>query len=171
MDDKEKRGYRYDKSSIQDYGMSKMYEVVSLKSGLKYLGSTTNSLENILHNYKLDKKRYDEGEGSWNEIFVILENDDVDIRLVSLEFCSGKRELDLICTKYLRNHRVEYINIMLYQRLANEFKSDIATGIEDNYVSRYKDLLSSDKFSKYMIQLECARKAKKPAALLECLAK
>ena len=56
MDDKEKRGYRYDKSSIQDYGMSKMYEVVSLKSGLKYLGSTTNSLENILHNYKLDKK-------------------------------------------------------------------------------------------------------------------
>lgn len=171
MEDKEVLGYRYDKSTIKNYGFSKIYEVVSKKLGMKYLGSTTNSLENILHNYMLDKNKYDEDGECFNEVFLLLDSDDVEIKLVSLEFCSGKRELDLKATKYLREHRIEYINILLHQRLANEFKSDIIAGIEDEFVARYKDRLMSDKFVKYLKQLECARTALKPKDLVKCMAK
>jgi hypothetical protein len=171
MEIKEALGYRYDKSTIQNYGFSKIYEVVSKKLGMKYLGSTTNSLENILHNYILDKKKYDEDGYGFNEVYLLLDSDDVEINLVSLEYCSGKRELDLKATKYLRDHRVEYINILLHQRLAGEFKADIIGGVEDKFIARYKDRLMCDKFEKYLKQVECARTALKPSDLAKCLAK
>lgn len=171
MEEKKKLGYRYDERTIQNYGFSKIYEVVSKKLGMKYLGSTTNSLENILHNYVLDKNKYDEDGENFNEVYLLLDSDDVEIKLVSLEFCSCKRELDLKATKYLREHRIEYINILLHQRLASEFKSDIISGIEDKFVERYRDILRCNKFEKYLKQLECARNALKPSDLAKCMAK
>lgn len=171
MEEKKKLGYLYDDSTIKSYLHSKIYEVVSNKLKLKYLGSTTNSLDNILHNYRLDKKRYDDGEVGFNEVFLLLDDADVHIELVENVICSGKRELDLAMTKYLRDHRLEYINICLYQRTSMEFKSDIIAGIEDRFVKKYRSKLGSDKFDKYLAQLECFKGGLTQADLDICMKK
>lgn len=168
MDVKEKLGYRYDRECIQDYNCSKIYEIVSNKLGLKYLSSGTNGLDNIINNYKLDKEYYEKGEGMFNEVFLIIDSDDVNIRLISLECCNNKRELDILFTNFLRSHRIEYINIMLHQRCALDFKNDIINGIEDKYVEKYKGILKCEKFEKYKIKLECAKKSIRKIDILKC---
>jgi hypothetical protein len=77
-----------------DYKNGKIYRLVCNKTGLQYIGSTTQRLSKRLYLHKNGFKRWKEGKCETHvRSFDIIENDDYQIVLIELFPCETKEEL------------------------------------------------------------------------------
>jgi hypothetical protein len=149
-----KSGHKY-ANDIDNYCNGKIIEVISKKSGLKYLLCTTNKIELMIENLKKDYKDYMCGViEKYSEIYEIMKDVDVKIEIVELLPCSSKYEMEVGMTRILRDKRCEYININLYRRKKGEMCEDIISGVEDRYIERYKGVIRCEKFLKYIDEIK-----------------
>lgn len=154
-----KSGHKY-VNDIDNYCNGKIIEVISKKSGLKYLMCTTNKIELMMENLKKDYEDYMCGVlEKYSEIYEIMKDVDVKIEIVELLPCSSKYEMEVGMTRILRVKRCEYININLYRRKKKELCEDIISGIEDRYIDRYKGIMGCEKFVKYMDEIKIIKES------------
>lgn len=146
-------------NDIDKYCNGKIIAVVSIKSGLKYLMCTTNKLEYMLENLNKDYEEYVSGKNErYNEVYEIMKDESVNIELIELVPCGSKYEMEVECSRVLRQNREDYININLYRRKKGEMAEDIISGVEDRFIARYKDVLENEKFTKYVEEINSMKK-------------
>jgi hypothetical protein len=146
-------------NDIDKYCNGKIIAIVSLKSGLKYLMCTTNKLEYMLENLYKDYEEYASGKSDrYSEVYEVMKYGNVKIDLIELVPCGSKYEMEVECSRVLRQNRVDYININLYRRKKSEMVEDILSGVEDRYIARYTDVLENDKFAKYVEEINIMKK-------------
>ena len=157
---KRELGYEYSDDTF-DFSKAKLVEVYSLKSGLRYMTYSANDPENILHNYKKDYEYYMSGECKYLEVYEIMKDgDEVGIRVVKELNCIKKNGVELEMCRYLRMHRLEYININLYARYAAENREDIFSGLEDSFIEKYGEMYKGrDKYEKYLEGVERVKRS------------
>ena len=161
MCDKDSLGYKYEegcrmvcsdsKKEVLDYSRGKIYEIYCDDCDYKYLGGTVNSVEYILNNLICNMRRYDVGDyDKYCEVYEILRYESVKIRVLKDFPCVKKSELDKEVSNILRENRLDYININLYARSIDMMRMDVCSGLELEYIKKYKGVLKCDKFMKYV---------------------
>jgi hypothetical protein len=84
-----------DKIKTSDYSQGKIYKIVCNKTGLIYIGSTCNTLDERLKQHEYDCKRYlDKKSNKFvSSIYVIISND-YKMELIENYSCNHKKELE-----------------------------------------------------------------------------
>jgi hypothetical protein len=84
-----------DKTDKTDYSQGKIYKIVCNKTGLIYIGSTCNTLEERLKGHEYDCKRYlDKKSNKFISSIYVIFNNNYNIELIENFPCSNKQELE-----------------------------------------------------------------------------
>jgi hypothetical protein len=105
---------------MPDYQLSKVYQIVCLTTGQKYIGSTTQkNLALRLAGHNAHFKRWKNGNHHFVTSFTILEQGNYQIELIEAYPCNSKDELNAREGHYIRT--VECINKNIAGRTITEW--------------------------------------------------
>jgi predicted nucleic-acid-binding protein len=110
----------------------KVYQIVCLTTGEKYIGSTTQSLGKRLSGHKSDYKRWKNGVDHFVSSFTILERDNYQIEL--LEECPNYKERERF---YIEN--TVCVNLLVVGRTNKEWREENKETILEKHKEHYKD--------------------------------
>lgn len=102
------------------YSNAKIYKIVCRKTGLVYLGSTTNPyLSRRLGQHHSDYKRHLEGKTNYRTSFKIIEGGDFFIELIEIVECNSRDELNKRERYWIEN--TECVNKQIPTRTRKEY--------------------------------------------------
>jgi small-conductance mechanosensitive channel len=105
---------------MPDYQLSKVYQIVCLTTGQKYIGSTTQkNLALRLAGHRKDYNRWKRDNGNFVSSYPIIERDNYQIELIEAYPCNSKDELNAREGHYIRT--VECINKNIAGRTRQEW--------------------------------------------------
>jgi hypothetical protein len=136
---------------MNKYSESKIYKIVSSKTNLIYIGSTTNSLFNRFKSH-LRSYNNDALTTTARKLF------DIDVNSCSIELlqtfpCNNRRELQLQEGKFIKLFQQYVVNKKIEGRSQAEYKSEHKQEIADyqrNYKLHHKDDLKRNLRKYYM---------------------
>ena len=120
---------------MPDYSNGKIYKLVSDKTDMIYIGSTTVKLYNRLSNHKNDFTK-NHGSKTSKKLFQLGGN--ISIELIKLFPCDCKKELEKEEGKYIR----EYKNICVNERIAGRTKKEYVKDTKEKkkeYDKKYRE--------------------------------
>jgi len=108
---------------MPDYQLSKVYQIVCLTTGQKYIGSTTQkTLAERLAGHTRSFKRWKNGKGYHVTSFTIIEQGNYRIELLEAFPCNSKDELNAREGHYIRT--VDCVNKRIEGRTEKEWRED-----------------------------------------------
>lgn len=121
---------------MPDYQLSKVYQIVCLTTGQKYVGSTTQAtLALRLAGHNSHFKRWKNGTYPFVTSFTILEHGNYQIELLEACPCNSKDELNAREGHYIRT--IDCVNKQIAGRTRQEYKEDnkieIAEKVKEYY--------------------------------------
>jgi hypothetical protein len=142
-------------SKSNKYEHGKIYKLVCNKTGLVYIGSTTEvRLCRRLAGHVSNYKRYIGGKGNFITSFRIIENGDSSILLLEEYPCESKDQLTAIEAKHIRE--VDCVNKNIPGRSGIEYRENNKDHINDRMKEYYQD--NKDRIKEYR---ECNKDIKK----------
>ena len=107
---------------MPDYSKSKIYKIVCNITGLIYIGSTLQTLNQRLQEHKRDYRRYLNGKRYYITSFKIIENDNYDIILLEDFPCERKEQLHARERYFIEN--TECVNMNIPTRTKKEYHEE-----------------------------------------------
>jgi len=132
-----------------DYKNGKIYRLVCNKTGLQYIGSTTQRLSKRLYLHKLHFKEYENGykapdgkNRGYVKSFDILKNGDYEIVLIEVYPCDSKNDLERRERYWIES--MDCVNKVIPTRSKKEYKQNNREAIQEymrNWNEKNKDRL------------------------------
>jgi hypothetical protein len=107
---------------MPDYSQGKIYSIVCLTTGKKYIGSTCGSIESRLYQHKQQYNYWKKTGRSHITSFIIIEHDNYKIELIEECSCATKTELQERERHYIQT--TECVNIALTDRGSDHYKKN-----------------------------------------------
>jgi hypothetical protein len=121
---------------MPDYQLSKVYQIVCLTTGQKYIGSTTQAtLALRLAGHNSHFKRWKNGTYPFVTSFTILEHGNYQIELLETFPCNSKDELNAREGHYIRT--VDCVNKRIEGRTDKEWREDNKTELAEKSKEYY----------------------------------
>jgi len=133
---------------MPDYQQSKVYQIICLTTGQKYIGSTTQkTLALRLAGHNKAYKQWKKGNSNFMTSFTIIEQDNYQIELLELYPCNSKDELNAREGHYIRS--VECVNKNIAGRTMSEWyivnKTELGLKMKDYYKANKNKILERAK--------------------------
>jgi hypothetical protein len=133
---------------MPDYQLSKVYQIVCLTTGQKYVGSTTQkTLAERLAGHICNFKCWKKGNRNFMTSFTIIERGNYQIELLELYPCNSKDELNAREGHYIRT--VECVNKNIMGRTVKEWitenKTKLAEYNKNFYIENKAEVLEKVK--------------------------
>jgi hypothetical protein len=120
-----------------DYQNGKIYRIVCNKTGLQYVGSTTQPLCKRLSYHKKDYKKWLNKQKAFVTSYKIIENSDYDIVLIENYKCDTKEELHKRERYYIET--LECVNKNIPTRTKKEYREANKEQITEKYKIFYEE--------------------------------
>lgn len=133
---------------MPNYQLSKVYQIVCLTTGHKYVGATTQkTLAERLAGHNRSLKRWKNGKGDFLTSFTILEQGNYQIELLEAFPCNSKDELNAREGHFIRT--VECVNKCIIGRTYKEYYDDNRSDLIEKSKTYNKDhKLEKDEYMK-----------------------
>jgi hypothetical protein len=123
---------------MPDYQLSKVYQIVCLTTGQKYIGSTTQATLAVrLAGHVKSFKCWKNGKYHFVSSFAVLEQDNYQIELLEAYPCNSKDELNAREGQYIR--MVDCVNKCVMGRTKKEWRETNKTDIAEKKKEIYED--------------------------------
>jgi len=106
------------------YNHSKIYKIISSKTDLIYIGSTTKTLAQRLASHKYDYKKNKNDDKKYLSSFKLLELEDYEILLLESINCNNKDELRAKEREWIEKLKNECVNLRIPTRTTKEWRED-----------------------------------------------
>ena len=117
---------------MPNYQLSKVYQIVCLTTGEKYVGSTTQkTLAERLAGHVRDYKRWKNGKQDFVSSYPILERGNYQIELLETFPCNSKDQLNAREGHYIRT--IDCVNKRIAGRTQKEWTEDHKTEIAERH--------------------------------------
>jgi hypothetical protein len=107
---------------MPDYSQAKIYCIVCLTTGKRYIGSTCTSLEARLYHHKTACNRWKKTDKGYMTSFIIIEQDKYKIELIEEYSCTNKTELQERERHYILT--TACVNVALTERGSDYYKQN-----------------------------------------------
>lgn len=123
---------------MSNYQLSKVYQIVCLTTGQKYVGSTTQkTLAERLAGHVKSFKCWKNGKTNFTSSFTILEQGNYQIELLEAYPCNSKDELNAREGHYIRT--IDCVNKCIMGRTRKEYYEDNKSVIAEKKKEVYED--------------------------------
>jgi hypothetical protein len=133
---------------MPDYSNGKIYKLVSDKTDMIYIGSTTKKLHERLSGHNTDFTK-NHGSKTSKKLFQLCGT--ISIELIKLFPCDCKKELEKEEGKYIREYKNICVNERIAGRTQKEFREDYKE-IKKEYDKKYREKNKKKRKEKYLCE-------------------